>query len=691
MKLSVLTCVLLAVWPVANFLAQNMREKLDLRLVLAVAVGQILAAFVIGAAIHLLSFRKLSLNRTLPAAGLAMAFFLSYDLVEKAYLALGLSVTTQLYVWVALWIALTAVAVWGFRSERGRQAVCLAAIVLVAIPLLDYGYYRTRQAFRGGGAAAQGHPGSANSPAAGSPNVYFFLLDMYSRGDNLQRYYGYDNSQFLKLLEGKGFRIASQSFSNYPATDPSVSTTLYMDYFLPTVKADRTAVRRVSTPLTRSASFHVDSGPNVLTSGGDGWRPYGNNTAEKTADALRITRVGGSDSDKGAHLFLTPQSLLEPFVPGEPYRIEIIARVSAGAKIGLAITGEGLNADTIMTAPTFETYTLEFSPTSRTGHFVFFPRMEVGQSIWIKKFEIQHFASRLAKELAEPLPEPQFDRAMMNAYLGSHQHLSPVLTTFRKLGYHVLFANMAGTKTDACEPYCIEGQQNLTFQQVEMLGMTPIRESLRRFRPDIWKNVTTFYQKDPLDVVRKISPNAPEPYFLFAHILSPHPPYIYTASCELRDEFLFELDPSVALFKDREEMYTLYKEQLTCVNTRMAAALEEILKKDPDAIIVVQGDHGLGKLAEDQPHADKLRSRYGILNAFRIPQSCGRYLYDSISSVNTFRLIFSCLSGAEPVFVPDRQFEQFEETEYWQELRTGPLSPTRATSAVAPTRPPSGN
>ena len=193
------------------------------------------------------------------------------------------------------------------------------------------------------------------------------------------------------------------------------------------------------------------------------------------------------------------------------------------------------------------------------------------------------------------------------------------------------------------------------MQAIELLDMTPALAALRLWRPQVWSAITTRFQKDPADVVRKIPADIPTPHFLFAHILSPHPPYIYTAGCDVRRDFIYELDPDAWDFRNVREMYPYYLDQLRCVNTRMQEAVDLILERDPGAIIVVQSDHGAGKL-QDRSAAEAIEARYGILNAIRMPPPCLAHAYDNMSLVNTFRLLFACLAGGTPNYVPDRMF-----------------------------------
>jgi len=62
------------------------------------------------------------------------------------------------------------------------------------------------------------------------PDVYYFILDMYTRADLMKAAYGYDNSGFIKDLEARGFYVAQCSQSNYTRTELSVTSSLNMSY-----------------------------------------------------------------------------------------------------------------------------------------------------------------------------------------------------------------------------------------------------------------------------------------------------------------------------------------------------------------------------------------------------------------------------------------------------------------------------
>lgn len=62
------------------------------------------------------------------------------------------------------------------------------------------------------------------------PDIYYIILDQYTRADVFQEKYGFDNSSFIKELEQLGFYIADKSTSNYHSTLLSISSSLNMDY-----------------------------------------------------------------------------------------------------------------------------------------------------------------------------------------------------------------------------------------------------------------------------------------------------------------------------------------------------------------------------------------------------------------------------------------------------------------------------
>ena len=62
------------------------------------------------------------------------------------------------------------------------------------------------------------------------PDVYYLILDEYARNDALLEYHDFDNSEFKIFLEGKGFHVADDSFTNYPMSIQAIPTVMNMNY-----------------------------------------------------------------------------------------------------------------------------------------------------------------------------------------------------------------------------------------------------------------------------------------------------------------------------------------------------------------------------------------------------------------------------------------------------------------------------
>lgn len=62
-------------------------------------------------------------------------------------------------------------------------------------------------------------------------DVYYIVMDAYSRQDLLQEEFGFDNSSFLEELTDLGFVIPNCSQSNYEGTQYSLSSSLNINYF----------------------------------------------------------------------------------------------------------------------------------------------------------------------------------------------------------------------------------------------------------------------------------------------------------------------------------------------------------------------------------------------------------------------------------------------------------------------------
>jgi len=134
-----------------------------------------------------------------------------------------------------LWAVLAVLAAWLATRNSIRFSALTLGLNIVSLALLIWPVFRitTYELANGHPLASSGSAPSASASASthpASPDIYYIILDAYMRSDNLQAVYGYDNSAFIKGLAQRGFYIATCSQSNYAWTQPSLTSSLNMDY-----------------------------------------------------------------------------------------------------------------------------------------------------------------------------------------------------------------------------------------------------------------------------------------------------------------------------------------------------------------------------------------------------------------------------------------------------------------------------
>jgi len=99
-----------------------------------------------------------------------------------------------------------------------------------------------------------------------------------------------------------------------------------------------------------------------------------------------------------------------------------------------------------------------------------------------------------------------------------------------------------------------------------------------------------------------------------------------------------------------------YLDQLIFVNKKVEAVVDEILSKSNIApIIILQGDHG-PVITEPLGMPNSELINFNILNAYFLPQNGNRLLYESITPVNSFRIVFNLYFGTNYDLLEDKSY-----------------------------------
>ncbi len=133
------------------------------------------------------------------------------------------------------------------------------------------------------------------------------------------------------------------------------------------------------------------------------------------------------------------------------------------------------------------------------------------------------------------------------------------------------------------------------------------------------------------------------PKFIFAHIIPPHPPMLFGADGEQGPETEFTMRNEA--WKNKED----YLNQLVFVTGKIKTLINEILSEsEVPPIIILQADHGpvcpifSSNMNEwENQTKDHLKEKIGILNAYYLPNNSSSLLYETITPVNSFRVIFN--------------------------------------------------
>lgn len=153
-------------------------------------------------------------------------------------------------------------------------------------------------------------------------------------------------------------------------------------------------------------------------------------------------------------------------------------------------------------------------------------------------------------------------------------------------------------------------------------------------------------------------PSIPGPQFVFAHIMSPHPPFVFgpdgdrivQGECSGFDGSLFE--GSSAEYRDG------YRGQVEYITELIQDAVEKILARSTTPpIIIIQSDHGPGLFMDfDSSENTCIRERFSILNAYYLPGMDSDRLYGTVTPVNSFRIVLNNYFDTDLPLLEDKLF-----------------------------------
>ena len=139
-------------------------------------------------------------------------------------------------------------------------------------------------------------------------------------------------------------------------------------------------------------------------------------------------------------------------------------------------------------------------------------------------------------------------------------------------------------------------------------------------------------------------PNLPGPKFVFAHIISPHPPFVSDKNGNpIGQQYNFTFQDANEFPGSLEEYPTRYVDQVQFVNDHVRKIVDAIIAhSQTPPIIILQADHGSGMLTDlASPANTCIRERFSPFAAYFLPGIDKDVIPSDISNVNIFRIIFN--------------------------------------------------
>jgi hypothetical protein len=249
-------------------------------------------------------------------------------------------------------------------------------------------------------------------------------------------------------------------------------------------------------------------------------------------------------------------------------------------------------------------------------------------------------------------------------------HHSAVRSIFQKMGYRFINFESGFTFTeirdadDFLVPSYVELEnkgRNLQLNPFESLlvkttgfvviadaqtkWLTPVVDALDVRRIHVVRELYL------LDKLPRLAAEEASPKFVYAHILIPHPPFVFSSQgVNLELPSSYGPDGKGPSAKD----YGIgYRNQLDYIDARLIPILQQIIAdSQTPPIIIIQGDHGV----------DPKRSF--ILNAYYLPGQTEPPVWQGISPVNTFRMVLNTYFNGDYPYLPDTNYASTDKTPF---------------------------
>jgi Sulfatase len=152
-------------------------------------------------------------------------------------------------------------------------------------------------------------------------------------------------------------------------------------------------------------------------------------------------------------------------------------------------------------------------------------------------------------------------------------------------------------------------------------------------------------------------PDDPSPTITFSHILLPHHPYVFDREGNIKNDLTLRGQDKHTQGKMGKmwSQKNAYLDQLIFVNKKITALVDTLLEKSLiPPIIIIQSDHG--PQVQDAPRQEYVKCRLSILNAIYSPGKPKFIFNESVTPVNTFRILFNNYFNSDLTILPNKSY-----------------------------------
>jgi hypothetical protein len=267
--------------------------------------------------------------------------------------------------------------------------------------------------------------------------------------------------------------------------------------------------------------------------------------------------------------------------------------------------------------------------------------------------------------LAAVLGRRSIDRTLPD-YLVKHNRTVPFL---KSQGYQFAFFPSLSWEATRHSPLAdVEFHSWHGFDAAREISRSALRQilvstSLLRYIDWGTARLARNHVMGTLEAIARVPRMAGPPVFAFAHVLSPHTPYVFDSACG-------PARPRGALTRSRWRARA-YVEQVQCLD-RMVLKLVTTLVQTSDVppVILLQGDHGSKSLHFDQAgRAEKIplraaKERLGAFGAYYLPGPGREAFGDSVTVVNVVGNVLRAYLGADLPPEPDDMYLSIHSAPY---------------------------